>query len=394
MSQTVALSAPSSVYIAEKSAPAIPWYVYSLLFASASAMIGECWDVAWHVSIGRDTFWTAPHMAIQFCAILGAFTCSFLILQTTFGKDRVERQASVAVMGFRGPLGAFVVMWGAAAMLTSAPFDNWWHNAYGLDVKILSPPHVVLGLGIGCVQVGGLLLTLGCMNRAVGKARQQLDWIFLCAGGLVLSQIMAFSQEYISLPLMHSAIYYRACAIVAPIILIGIAESSRKKWSATIIAAIYIGLRLAIMLTLRQVPAQPKLGPVYNPITHLVFPYFPTLLIVPAFCLDLLRPYFKNASVWIKSAILGVAFVVALLIVQWPFSSFLMFSPSSRNWFFATADFPYYWPPTSPSVRHVFFLWEPTRVLFWQGIVIALIAAIISTRMGLGWGRWMRSVRR
>ncbi len=30
-------------------------------------------------------------------------------------------------------------------MITSAPFDDWWHNAYGLDVKILSPPHVVAG---------------------------------------------------------------------------------------------------------------------------------------------------------------------------------------------------------------------------------------------------------
>ena len=29
-------------------------------------------------------------------------------------------------------------------MLTSAPFDNWWHDAYGLDVKIISPPHMFL----------------------------------------------------------------------------------------------------------------------------------------------------------------------------------------------------------------------------------------------------------
>jgi len=34
-------------------------------------------------------------------------------------------------------------------MLTSAPFDNWWHNAYGLDVKIVSLPHSILALGEG-----------------------------------------------------------------------------------------------------------------------------------------------------------------------------------------------------------------------------------------------------
>ena len=55
--------------------------------------------------------------------------------------------------GFRAPLGAWVCIWGAFAMLTSAPFDDWWHNAYGLDVKILSPPHVVLAAGIGAIQI-------------------------------------------------------------------------------------------------------------------------------------------------------------------------------------------------------------------------------------------------
>ena len=47
----------------------------------------------------------------------------------------------VRFWGFRAPLGAWVAIWGAFAMLTSAPFDDWWHNAYGLDVKVLSPPH-------------------------------------------------------------------------------------------------------------------------------------------------------------------------------------------------------------------------------------------------------------
>jgi hypothetical protein len=392
MAQTVLFPAPSAVRV-QNTTEAVPWYVYSLLIASASALIGECWDVSWHISIGRDSFWTAPHLMIQFCAILGAFTCSYLILKTTFGQDASDRQASVGVMGFRGPLGAFVVMWGAAAMLTSAPFDNWWHNAYGLDVKILSPPHVVLGLGIGCVQLGGLLLTLGCMNRATGKLREQLVWIFLIAGGLVLSQVVSFSQEYVSQPLMHSAIYYRAFSICAPIILIGVAESSGKKWAATTLAAFYIALRLVVMLTLRQFPAQPKLGPVYNNVTHFVFPYFPSLIIVPAICLDLLRERLRDQSAWLKSTILGAAFLVALVAVQWPFSDFLM-SPHSRNWFFATADIPYYWPPTSAMVRHVFLLWEPTRAMFWEGMLIALVVAILGTRMGIGWSRWMQSVRR
>jgi hypothetical protein len=53
-------------------------------------------------------------------------------------------------------LGAFIAGWGDIAMLASAPFDNWWHNAYGLDVKIVSPPHMVLFTGIFAVIVGDL----------------------------------------------------------------------------------------------------------------------------------------------------------------------------------------------------------------------------------------------
>jgi hypothetical protein len=43
-------------------------------------------------------------------------------------------------------------------MVTSAPFDNWWHQAYRLDVKILSPPHVLLILGLLAIRFGVVVL--------------------------------------------------------------------------------------------------------------------------------------------------------------------------------------------------------------------------------------------
>ena len=87
------------------------------------------------------------------------------------------RAATVEVWRFRGPLGAFIAAWGGATMLTSAPFDNWWHNAYGLDVKIFSPPHVVLDGGVLAIQFGAVVLIASAMNRASGELRRKLDWI-------------------------------------------------------------------------------------------------------------------------------------------------------------------------------------------------------------------------
>jgi hypothetical protein len=377
----------------EQQSVALRWYVYSLLIASASALVGGLWDLSWHSSIGRDTFWTPAHLLTQFCAVLGAITCAILILHATFSKDVSAKGVSVGVLGFHGPFAAFVVMWGAAAMLVSAPFDNWWHNAYGLDVQILSPPHTLLGLGVMCVQLGGMLLILGSRNRAEGRSRSLLDWLFLCAAGLLLSSVLFTSLEYTLRVFMHSAIFYRAVSIGVPIVLIGAAQASEKRWAATAVAGVYTASWLAVRLILRLFPAEPKLGPVYNPVTHYVGLFFPLLIIAPAIGLDLVRPWIRNRGKWLQAFVLGAVFLAMMVAVQWPFGTFLM-SPASRNWFFGTGELSYFWPPESGMARHVFYAYEPTRGAFSLGMGIALACAILSSLLGLGWAKWMREVRR
>ena len=376
MANTATIRASAFAHAQERAA-SVPWYLYSLLAASASAVIGAHWDVAWHNSIGRDTFWTPAHLMIQFCAVLGAFTCIILILQNTFSKDAAAHAASVSVLGFRGPLGTFVVMWGAAALLASAPFDDWWHNAYGLDVKVLSPPHALAGLGATCVQLGGLLLILGCMNRAERSLRSRLDWLFLFAGAMVLVQVLFFAFENTFAIFMHSAVFYRTIAIAVPIILLGITYASEKRWAATTVAAVYTILVLGEKLILRLFPAEPKLGPVYNKITHLVSPFFPLLIIAAAICIDLLRPKIRERGPWFQAAVLGTVFIAVMVAVQWPFANFLL-APASRNWFFGTGEYGYAWKPEWATVRHIFVAVEPTRAAFALGMAIALGSAILS----------------
>jgi hypothetical protein len=384
---------PTAFVRAEARRIAIPWYVQTSLLASVCAMVGELWDVSWHISIGRDTFWTPAHLCIQFCAVLGASTCAWLLLKTTFSKDPDARMGSVRVLGFYGPLGAFVAMWGAGAMLTSAPFDNWWHNAYGLDVKILSPPHVLLVLGIVSIQFGGLLLALGCMNTADGISRSRLDWIFLCMSGILLTQGMFLGGDYMTHPLMHSAIFYRTASIAVPVVLVASAQASEKRWAMTTVAACYMVFLVAMMQILRLFPAEPKLGPVYQRITHFVFPFFPLLIVVPAICLDLLRPRVRRLSPWLRAAVFGAVFLAVMVAVHWPFGIFLN-SQASRNAIFGTNDFAYTWQPFHPAVRHAFFSYEPTRAAFWEGMGVALLCAILSARLGHAWGIWMRAIRR
>ena len=75
-------------------------------------------------------------MAIYLAGVLAAVACGYAILSTTFGSSVEAKAASVSIWGLRGPLGCFIAAWGGILMPTLAPFDNWWHAAYGLDVKI------------------------------------------------------------------------------------------------------------------------------------------------------------------------------------------------------------------------------------------------------------------
>jgi len=379
--------------IALAKAEAIPWYLWSCITASACIMGGLYWDISWHQTIGRDTFWTPAHLLIQFGAILTAASSSLLIFGTTFGRDEAAKRASVNVLGFRGPLGAFISAWGGAAMLISAPFDNWWHDAYGLDVKIISPPHMILALGIAGILWGGAILILGEMNRAEGSLRKHLERMLLISGGFLVMLDMVLKLHDTGRVLMHSAYAYMVIAIGLPLWMEAIARASGRRWARTTMAAVYTGIFMSLVWIVPLFPGEPKLGPVYQKVTHMLPLYFPLLIIVPAIALDLLWPKIKSWHKWEQSALVGVVFVVVLMAVQWPFADFLM-SPASRNWIFGTHYLYYAMPPTANEAKYLFFPVEPTTLAFIKTLSLAFVAAILSTRLGITWGNWMREVRR
>jgi hypothetical protein len=371
----------------------IPWYIWVLFAAVVSVVVGGYWDISWHMSIGRDTFWTPAHIAIQMCGILAGLSCGYLILSATFGRDPALRAASVEVWKFRGPLGAFIAAWGGATMLSSAPFDNWWHNAYGLDVKIFSPPHVVLDGGVLAIQVGAVVLIASSINRSSGALAQKLDRLLLLLGGMVTMLALTVVWESAYRVLMHSASCYRAVAIVLPVVLIGFAVVSRQRWACTIVAAIYMGYAMFMLWLFPLFPATPKLGPVYQRITHMVPMEFPLLVIVPAIALDLVRPRIATWGKWGQAAVMGSVALASFVAVQWPFASFLI-SPASANWFFGTKYFAYFARPNGFDVRHLFFPTERSPLEFWLVMAEAFALAILSSRLGLAWGDWVRKVRR
>ena len=377
--------------IPQERAASIPWQLWMSALAITSAAIGLYWDISWHISIGRDTFWTPAHVAIQICGVLAGISCGHLILWTTFARAAPLREASVSILGLRGPLGAFIASWGGLAMIVSAPFDNWWHEAYGLDVRIISPPHAVLGIGLIAVALGVMILIVGAMNRASGAARDALDNLLLYVAGMFTVLRALFILEYSRPGAMHDPSFYLAVMLSFPLLLTAVAVASHHRWAATAMAAIYTACFLVALWLLPLFPAQARLGPVYTRVTHMVPLRFPLLVIAGAVALDLVRDRLAGRHRWLQAVAAGTAFFAAFVLAQWPFADFLV-SPAARNRLFGMHYFGYRMRPELVEFAYSF----PPIGWRWlcAGMALALLVAIVATRLGFAVGGWMRRIRR
>jgi len=125
-------------------------------------------------------------------------------------------------------------------------------------------------------------------------------------------------------------------------------------------------------------------------VTHMVPPPFPLLLVIPALAIDLVMRRVGPGRDWLLSALVGLAFLTVFFVTQWFFTEFLL-SPHSHNFLFGVDHWDYSSRP------------GPWRYRFWRAetdpvtpraLVIAALLAVLSARLGLGWGNWMARLRR
>ena len=376
------------------------WPIYAVLAASVAIVVGLIWDISWHRTIGRDTFWSPPHLMEQVGAIVAGLTCGYVALHTTFAGSAAEREKSVRFWRFfQAPLGVWVCVWGTITMITSAPFDNWWHNAYGLDVKIISPPHFVLAAGMIGIELGAMLMALGAQNRATSESsKSRLSTLFMLSAAVIVVMAAVMITEYAAFAnSMHGSMFYRATGLVFPVFLVAFARASRVTWPATRIAVMYMLIMMISIWILQLVPGTPKLAPIYNPVTHMVPPAFPLLLIFPGIAIDLILARSQQKNDWLRAVIIGVAFVAVMLAVHW-FWAYFMMSPYARNYFFAADQWDYtnrlgewqyrFWDRDLDAAGK----WSVTG--FARGMGIAVLLAILSSRLGLAWGKGLARVKR
>lgn len=127
------------------------------MFALLVAVIGFYWDVSWHIQLGRDEYiYTPAHMMIvSGLGMIVASAATAVVLASVTGAEVGRRFGKLVV-----PLSSVPLALLGLGALSGFPLDEFWHRAYGIDVTMWGPTHLVMISGASLAPIGlSLMLT-------------------------------------------------------------------------------------------------------------------------------------------------------------------------------------------------------------------------------------------
>jgi hypothetical protein len=133
--------------------------LWVLLGGKLLAAWGLTWDIQWHLRIGRDSFWIAPHLML-YAGVTAGFVAAVtvLLLDTRTAHRGGPLSGTITVAGLTSTRGVHLASWGVLLLLLAAPIDDLWHRLFGLDITLWSPPHLLGLLGSVVNTLGTLLI--------------------------------------------------------------------------------------------------------------------------------------------------------------------------------------------------------------------------------------------
>lgn len=140
---------------------------------------GLLWDVAWHRTIGRDSFLSPPHVLMYAGVAVNGLVAAWAILlgARRYGPEAFGRP--VLQLGpCRVPGGFGLSSVGVVLALAGAGLDEAWHRYVGKDVNLWSPPHLV-GLAGTMLIVVGLVVAVAARTRFGTRPGWWVPRIFL-----------------------------------------------------------------------------------------------------------------------------------------------------------------------------------------------------------------------
>jgi hypothetical protein len=375
------------------------WALWYLLF---QAILGLGWDIRWHSTFGRDSFWSPPHLLMYSGIALAGFLCIGVVLRDTWRYHRrapgVDDATTWPIFGyFRGPLGFAVTGCGMAVLLFAAPFDNWWHELYGLDVTLWAPFHV-MGL-IGAFIAGSGLLyafaALAARARQLGLNRRYVlgfsgpDWATLLTLSGLLTLLVTATQPATTIaptlvlgPVHILTFPVLLCALFIPLLVVAV-RATERPGAATAVMALFFARQLflaAIIPLLLRLTHQLDPGYTYRngePQFILPLAIAPLAFLPAALAIDLLARW-RRATTPAAALFTGRGWLLTGLLAALPF---LAISPplirGARN---ARGQLP-------PGLTVPDLALGPALLL---AVPVALVVALLAVRVGDEWGTILR----
>jgi hypothetical protein len=262
------------------------------------AVIGFIWDVSWHIDFGRDRqLFTPPHVLIL-TGLLGIGAAGvFAIGLATVEHARVWRRFGplhVPVSGL-----ALVVLSGGAAI--GFPLDDLWHRAYGIDVTMWGPTHLLMIGGASLTPIALLLLYAEAGGpRFAGRDQTVLRYILAMALMLGLS---TFQLEF-DLGVPQWQVLYQP-------VLIALAVSA-----GLVAARAAFGRGWAVRAAVMFLAARGLLALVIHDGLGHTMPHFP-LYIGAALLVEAVFEFTPNASPLIHGSVAGIGAGTIGLATEW-----------------------------------------------------------------------------
>ena len=211
------------------------------------AVIGFLWDVAWHIDYGRDEFlFTPAHSMIVIGLLLLVVASVVSIVLATVGRADV----GFRLKALRIPYSALALGVLGAGAIAGFPLDELWHGAYGVDVTMWGPTHLLM---IGGASFCPIALWL--MLTEAGPEANQGHFAVVrrtLLAGAVLIGLSTFQGEFdFGVPQFQQLYHPMLIAVAASIALIA-AREALGRWGAVKAVAFFLGARVALALLIGQ----------------------------------------------------------------------------------------------------------------------------------------------
>ena len=248
---TVITSVAPDPYVASASSAVnvLAWRraaLWGLLGAKLVAAWGVGWDIQWHILIGRDSFWIAPHV-MTYAGVTAAVLISLGVLayETLLARrGRLAPDGVVTLAGVTGTRGFHLAALGMLVTVAAAPIDDLWHRVYGIDVTLWSPPHLLGLLGSQINSIACLLIACELWPRRSAARLAAL----LAGGALTLAGFQIAVDPSIRMAYLHGGLFFFTFVLLGGLLFtpvhIALAWLTGRRWAPLAVALGVVAIQL------------------------------------------------------------------------------------------------------------------------------------------------------